>query len=317
MSLGRRGPAVRGALPGTRRTPAVAGSFYPADPARLEGDVAALLAAGRRIAAERPPERRPSDEAPGSRVAGRTVGAIVPHAGLMFSGGVAAAAWAALGPDVETVLIAGTNHFAWFEGVGVWPGGAWETPLGDVEVDAAWRDALISLGQPFVAAGEPHEAEHSIEVQLPLLVRALPRARIVPFAVSLASGPSGIAAGRRLGELLREALGRGERVALVASSDLAHYPTDAVAREVDGRVLEPILALDAGAAWERESEIRDLNLPGVACGMCGVDPVVLTLAALREAGAGPGQLLAHATSADVPAGDRRRVVGYAAVVFSA
>jgi AmmeMemoRadiSam system protein B len=235
----------------------------------------------------------------------------------MYSGAVAAASWVSLGADVETVLIAGTNHYAWFDGIGVWPGGAWETPLGPVEVDRAWCDALLALGGPFTAGVAPHEAEHSIEVQLPLLARALPAARIAPFAVSLGSGDACIAAGRRLGRRLGDRLARGERVALVASSDLAHYPAEGLAREVDARVLEPILALDPEGAFDGERALRGRRLPGVACGMCGVEPVTFALAALREAGAGRSRLLAHATSADVPGGDPDRVVGYAAVLFEA
>lgn len=324
------------ATSGRSRPAANAGSFYPADVSALARQVDGLLDAGRRLAATPPAGVAPTGEAPPTAApwtaatkgsepsgpesvpsAGPPLGALVPHAGLMYSGAVAAAGWVALAPDVGTVLIAGTNHYAWFDGVGVWPGGAWETPLGAVAIDEAWRDELLALGAPFVPAAEPHAAEHSIEVQLPLVARAFPRARIAPFAVSLRSGEACIAAGRRLGRALASARERGERVALVASSDLVHYPADELAREVDARVLGPILAIDAEGAFDSEVEIRARRLPGVACGMCGVEPVTFTLAALREAGARRATLLAHATSADAPAGDRHRVVGYAAVLFEA
>jgi AmmeMemoRadiSam system protein B len=310
-----RGPTRDGGSSGARRRAANAGSFYPADPAALARQVDGLIAAGRRLVAASAAGVATSADRPDSVLGAPPLGALVPHAGLMYSGTVAAAGWVALGPDVDTVLIAGTNHYAWFEGVGVWAGGAWETPLGDVDIDETWRDALLGLGEPFVGTAEPHAAEHSIEVQLPLLARVLPRARIAPFAVSLGNGDACVAAGRRVGRLLGAAVESGERVALVASSDLVHYPADDLAREVDARVLEPILALDAAGAFGREMEIRARRLPNVACGMCGVDPVTFALAALREAGARRASLLVHATSADVPAGDAARVVGYAAVLF--
>jgi AmmeMemoRadiSam system protein B len=295
--------------PDAPRHAANAGSFYPSDPMRLARDVDALYEAGRRLAAA-----AMRDAGPG-RSGRLPFGAVVPHAGLMYSGAVAATGWASIGSDADTILIAGTNHYAAFDGVGVWPGGAWETPLGEVAVDGAWIDLLLGLGPPFLPSVEPHLAEHSIEVQLPLLRRILPNARIAPFAVSLGDGEACLEAGRRLGGSIRLAREAGERVVLVASSDLAHYPTDAVAREVDARVLGPILGLDAAGAFDREVAVRQERLPGVACGMCGVEPVVFTLAALREAGASRGRLFAHATSADVPGGDPGRVVGYAAVLF--
>lgn len=297
-------PAEPGAAAGPRRPAHVAGSFYADDPGRLAADVAGLLADAAAAQSE------------GEPPAGAPLGVLVPHAGLQYSGAVAARGWRRVGESVETVLIAGTNHFAWMEGVGVWAGGAWETPLGEVAVDAAWTDALLGLGPPFVPAIGEHVAEHSIEVQLPLLIRACPRARIVPFLVSVGDPAEAIAAGGRLGGLLRAAAGRGERVVLVASSDLAHYPRAGLARAVDERVLRPILGLDPAGLARTEAGIRAERLPGVACGMCGIEPTVFTLAALVAAGAREATLLVHATSADVAGGDPTRVVGYASVAFA-
>jgi len=189
--------------------------------------------------------------------------------------------------------------------------------MGDVAVDARWTSAILALGRPFIPALREHAEEHSIEVQLPLVARACARARIVPFLVSLRDPGRTIEAGRRLGALLREAVARGERVVLVASSDLAHYPAERVAHAVDDRVLEPLLALDARGLWQREEEVRAEGLPGVACGMCGIEPAVFAVAALVEGGARRAILLAHATSADAPGGDPGRVVGYASVAFFA
>jgi len=291
----------------TPRPEAHAGTFYPAAPDQLAGEIEALIRdadlAARR---EAPPPGPP-------------VGLLVPHAALHFSGRIAARGWRELrGLDPATIVIAGTNHFAaWFSGVGVWAGGPWQTPLGPRPVDHELAAAIEGLGRPFGPTVDAHLDEHSIEVQLPLLAAVAPRSRIVPLLVSLADPAACREAGRRLGQLLRDRLAAGERIVLVASSDLAHYPTESRAHEVDRQVLEPILALDPWQLARRELELRRSGIPGLACGLCGFEPVVFTLAAVREMGARRGILLAHGTSADVPGGDPGRVVGYAAVEFVA
>jgi AmmeMemoRadiSam system protein B len=234
----------------------------------------------------------------------------------MFSGRVAARGWAELAPDrVDTVVVAGTNHFAGrFAGVGVWAGGPWETPIGRCPIDGELSRAIEALGRPFVTAVDAHLGEHSIEVQVPFLLRACPSAHFVPLLVS-ASPSECHQAGRRLGELLRERRAAGHRIVLVASSDLAHYPTEERAHEADRRTLEPILALDPSELERREADLRANRQAGLACGLCGLDPVMFTLAAVREMGASTGVLLAYATSADVPEGGPDRVVGYASVAF--
>ncbi|HEX9044280.1 MAG TPA: AmmeMemoRadiSam system protein B [Candidatus Limnocylindrales bacterium] len=293
---------------GRRREPAVAGSFYPADPARLARDVGRLL------------DRAAETTDPTAAEGGGLLGLLVPHAGLAYSGAVAAIGWSRLATSVArdgdvTILLAGTNHLHPFVGVAVWSGGPWRTPLGDVSVDAPWSDALLELGDPFGSLDRAHGREHSIEVQLPLVARALPEARFVPFLVSLGDLDGCIEAGRRLGRLVVRRRAELGPVAIVASSDLAHYPPDDVARRVDATMLEPIASLDPGGLAARELEIRGAGLPGLACGLCGIEPTLLAVSALAELGATRGLVLAHATSADVPEGDADRVVGYAAVVF--
>ena len=295
------------------RPAAHAGSFYPRDPDRLSRVVVALFAEATTTRAT---------EAAGATdpgFAGLPIGLLVPHAGLEYSGPVAARGWARLRyADVASVVIAGTNHFAgWFEGVGVWAGGAWQSPLGEVPIDDELSRTIGELGPPFAETIDAHLEEHSIEVQLPLLARASPRSRIVPLLVSLRDPADCREAGRRLGRLLAERRAAGATTVLVASSDLAHYPSESRAHEVDRLVLEPILALDPWELARREAELRGRRLPGLACGLCGLEPVLFTLGAVREMGATRGVLLAHATSADIPGGDPGRVVGYASVAFVA
>jgi len=289
------------------RLPTVAGTFYPADPARL-GRMAAGMLAGAT------PQAGAGTGA--SAGAGTPLGILVPHAGLAYSGLVAAAGWR-LVPDGATVVILGTNHTAaWLHGVGAWEAGCWRTPLGDVAVDAGLASDILALGLPFGSDRAAHLGEHSIEVQLPLLLAAAPAARIVPLAVGAGTGTGAVAAGERLGTLLAHRRAAGASIVLAISTDMAHYPpADACAR-VTQTLLPAILELlPEELARAEEAVGRGAGAgAGMACGMCGIEPAVLGLAALRVMGAISGVALASATSADAGA-DPRRAVGYLAVAF--
>jgi hypothetical protein len=274
------------------------------------------------------------------------VGVLVPHAGLVYSGIVAAAGWRALLPSPAlapspaiapspalapspaiaplpagsgpppTLVLLGTNHrAAWLRGVGAWNGGPWRTPLGDVAVDPELTDAVIALGEPFGADARCHLGEHSLEVQLPFARRLAAEARIVALAVGSGTGARAIEAGERLGQLLAARRSAGERIVLAISSDMAHYPAATVGERVTSALLPHLLGLDPEALATTEAGLVRRE-PGVSCGMCGIEPAVLGLAALRAMGARPGLSLAAATSADA-GGDPRRTVGYLAVAFPA
>ena len=302
---GRASEAVRSAY--------VAGSFYPGEPAALRSVVAGMLPA--RAA-------RPAAEWP------MPIGLLVPHAGLRYSGRVAATAWSMLmsaritGTDpgpAPTIVLLGTNHVAaWLEGIGVWASGAWSTPLGRVLVDEEVASEILHLGGPFVADRDAHGSEHSIEVQLPFLQVAVPGSRIVPLAVAAGTGADAIAAGTALGRLLgRRAAMRAAAVSpavvLAISTDMAHYPPRAACERVTAALLPSILALDPVGLAAAEREVRRWP-EAPACGMCGIQPAVVGLAALRAMGVERGELLAAATSADT-AGPADRAVGYLAVAF--
>jgi len=281
---------------------AVAGTFYPADPERLGGLVNSLLDGAASVA-------RPDGLAPDS-----VVGGLVPHAGLVYSGTIAALTWKLVGELAPTtVVLAGTDHQASATGVGVWTGGPWRTPLGEIPVDRDLAIRIADLGPPFAPDNDAHLTEHSLEVQLPLLARACPGTMIVPLAVSPRLRIHADA-GARLGRLLAELRRSGNRILLIASSDFAHYPPARVCEEVDERLLVPLLKLDGDALGDLETALLRDKMPGLVCGLCGIDPVRFALAALAQMGATRGILLGKATSADA-GGDPRRTVGYAAAVF--
>ena len=292
------------------RRPSVAGAFYPAEPRRLAGLVESLGAEA---------ERRRGTADP---IDGPILGLLVPHAGLVYSGVVAAAGWRLLearpaeaAPPV--VVILGTNHgAAWLDGVAAWETGAWRTPLGDVEVDADLAREIVDLGPPFTIDRAAHHGEHSIEVQLPFLQGGRgPASRIVPRSVAAGIGTEAVAAGRRLGLLLARRAAAGRPVVLAISSDMAHYPPTLECERTTATLLPAILGLDSNRLAGAERAVVDAGAPGLVCGMCGIQPAVLGLAALRALGATRGHRLAAATSADA-GGSPHRTVGYLAAAFT-
>src|SRR5512135_2448938 len=203
--------AAAGAGPHIR--PAVfAGQFYEADPARLASLVDGYLAAA---AATAPPP-------------GRIVGLVAPHAGYVYSGPTAGAAYAPLkGRAVDTVVIVGPSHRFAFDGASIWPDGGFETPLGLARVDAALaKDIAKASGFRFLP--EAFAEEHSVEVQVPFVQRALPGAAIVPIVM----GAKTRATIRALGGALAKAC-RDKNVVVVASTDLSHFLPKARAEAAD------------------------------------------------------------------------------------
>jgi AmmeMemoRadiSam system protein B len=262
--------------------------------------------------------------AAGHHPAGPPAGLLVPHAGYIYSGVVAAAAWVRLQAAIDprsrlavapTVVLLGTHHGpAWLDGVAAWEAGAWRTPLGDVEVDRDIAAAILELGPPFHVDRDAHDGEHSIEVQLPILQLAVPFARIVPLAVAAGIGHGAIAAGRRLGELLGRYRADGAPLVLAISSDMAHYPPADACEEVTEALTPSIRTIDPVGLAAREIALRGARIPNLVCGMCGIQPAVLGLAALSSMGVRAGSRLAAATSADAD-GPRDRTVGYLAMSF--
>ncbi len=259
------------------REPAVAGAFYPADPEDLRSLVTRLLA-----------------EVPGERAAPpRAV--VAPHAGYVYSGPVAAYAFKALAPYAgarPVVWLLGPAHYVAFEGISPGPFTAWATPLGEVPVAADRVARLLAMGPPFVELAKPHLAEHSLEVELPFLQVVLGGFSLVPLLFGTADP---LAAAPRI----REVLEPGDLI--VVSTDLSHYHPDEAARRIDAETLDRALHLDAEGVLDSEA--------------CGRHPWAALTAIARALGWRP-RLLAYGTSGDV-SGDRRRVVGYAALRYDA
>lgn len=277
------------------RDPIGPGQFYPASATMLKAAVQAML--GDAL----PP--RPD----------RPIAIVVPHAGYVFSGQIAADAFRqAAAHHYDTVVIVGTNHTdGSFSKVGICPGRTFRTPLGSVPIDDAFVAALQKEDSDCVVDATVHKAEHSVEVEVPFVQQAFPAAKIVPLVVGRPDPALCVRLGRALA-----AAAKGRSVLLVASSDLSHYPAAKSASEVDRRTLETIARLDADAVYQNEVGSSDRGVPELVTHACGTGSIMAVITAARALGATRGTVLSYANSGDTLAGEPQRAVGYGAVVFS-
>ena len=278
--------AIRGA--------AVAGSFYAGSAPGLRAQVEAAFLH------PQGPGALPRVDPHGPR---RLAGLVVPHAGLAYSGPVAAHAYAALAADgqPDTAVIIGPNHAGLGPAVAVSLAAAWRTPLGEVPVARDLAEALLA-GLAAAAPSEvAHEREHSLEVQLPFL-QYLYGAAVAVVPVVMSDQRPAVA--QALGEALAAAL-TGRNAVIIASTDLNHYESQSAALVKDQLVLDAVLSGDTA---------RLLELAPYQVTACGPGPVAAALTAARLLGADRVALLKHATSGDV-SGDTRSVVGYAALTL--
>jgi AmmeMemoRadiSam system protein B len=270
------------------RRPAVAGTWYPGDRASLVSEIDGYLAG----------------VAP-REVPGRLVALISPHAGLRYSGPVAAHAYARLrGLRDLTVVLVGPSHRVPFDGVSVYPRGAFATPLGEIAIDEAVAEAILAADDGMLDDPAPHRDEHSLEMQLPFLQHLVPGLRIVPLLM----GGQDRAQVEALAGALSKALPERDAL-LVASSDLSHYHPAAVANALDAKVVDDVARFDPEGLMDRLESHH-----GHAC---GGGPMVAVLKAARARGARQATILRYADSGDAADGDKSRVVGYLAAALSA
>jgi AmmeMemoRadiSam system protein B/AmmeMemoRadiSam system protein A len=261
--------------PSTIRPPAVAGSFYPAEPAALRQQLMNLLG------------EAPANDLPGLKVL------LVPHAGYVYSGGVAARLYVSLlgcAAKIKRVILLGPAHRVALTGMAVPAALAWATPLGQSTIDQAARAQVVQAGLA-VIDDQPHVAEHSLEVQLPFIQTLLPEASILPVAVGNCP-PEQVAA-------LIDLLWGGAETLIVLSSDLSHYLPYADARAIDQATVARLLAASGGLQGKQACGARPLN-------------GFLQVASRRKL---EPRLIDLRNSGD-SAGDKTRVVGYASIAYS-
>ncbi len=266
------------------RKAAVAGQFYNGTPSGLEQQVAEYII-------ESPKEP--------------AVGAVSPHAGLVYSGHVAGAVYSRI-EFPETFLFLGPNHTGLGQSVSLMESGSWEIPTGSFEIDEALAYRIRRNAPEIISAdARAHLFEHSIEVQLPFVAYFSTDVKIVPIAFMQASVDDCRVIGEAVAEAVRET---GRSVTIVASSDMSHYVKDAEARSLDRLAIERILDLDPEGLYRTVLNRR--------ISMCGYIPVTVMLYAAIGLGASSSELVKYATSADV-SGDYDHVVGYAGIIVRA
>lgn len=235
---------------------------------------------------------------------------IVPHAGYVYSGQVAATAFKTLVPNsYRRVIILGVSHNFPFAGVAASGEDKWQTPLGQVAVDREFIDRLIEAQTGVFVDSNIHAPEHSLEVQLPFLQTVLSDFKIVPLLL----GGDDLDDINNIAGALNDLM--DSETLLVISSDLSHYPPYQVAKQVDTRLLDSIVTGDLNNFIDTYESLEKETHDGVqtyACGHAAIS-VGLKLAELRDFN---GELLMYANSGDVDIGDKSQVVGYGAVMFS-
>lgn len=261
------------------RAPAVAGQFYPRSKNDLNREISRCFAGV-------PPGEKD------------VLGAVVPHAGYMYSGNTAAYVYSSL-PKADTFVLLGPNHTGYGSPVSV-SSENWSTPLGDVSSD---REFIKALPKKIIDMDESaHKYEHSIEVQLPFLQHRFREFSIVPVCMGMQDEETAMEVGMEVAEAVRKVK---KKVVIIASSDFTHYRPDKVAQENDAYYIQSILALDISGFYRRLYE-RDASV-------CGYGAIAAMLAATKEMGAKKATLLKYSTSGDTT-GDLAAVVGYAGII---
>lgn len=262
------------------REPSAAGVFYPSEPEELQAAVRELL-----------------DDTKADPAGDTAIALISPHAGYPFSGSTAAYGFNLVSrQSTDVAVIVSPSHREYFDGISVFDGDAYRTPLGIMPVHKDLRSELLAGGPAIEASGRGHGEEHSIEVQLPFLQTIFGNIDILPIVIGDQRREYCFRLGEQLGSILR-----GRNALLIASTDLSHYYTSEVAQELDQIIIDDVAAFDY--------ELLMDDLENGRSEACGGGPTVAVLIAAKKLGAGRVRILSQCNSGDI-AGDRRRVVGY-------
>ncbi len=270
---------------GLIQQPVVAGQFYPDDREQLSSIIKIYLSSASLIDLE-----------------GKLLGMMVPHAGYVYSGPVAAYAYRQLGThDYQRVVVIAPSHYASYPGVSVLEMESYQTPLGSIPIDREAVRKLITSRDWITYEPRLYEKEHSLEVQLPFLQQTLRDFQLIPLIM----GDRSPQLSRELAAVLLETLGT-EGVLYLASSDMSHYFPYDRAREMDELALERVKSKDTQALSRLQMEGKTQ--------LCGLGPVLTLMELFQKLGGKRVEILRYANSGDVT-GDKGRVVGYGAVAF--
>ncbi len=279
------------------RQPAVAGAFYPDNPEKLVRLIESsfLDDAG---AGYIPKLKSFEDK-------DYPINVMVPHAGYQYSGAIASHGYCKIVENgfPEVFIIISPNHTGFGSEISVFNEGTWMTPLGNVEVDGEFADAIIDASDIASADFTAHIREHSIEVQLPFLQYFSDDFKIVPITM----GRQNFVTSSDLSKAILEAANKLDKsYCVIASTDLSHFNNQEKANKVDSFVLEDIEEMNEFKLFE---EVVQYNIT-----MCGYGPVMTTMSLSKSVNKNTSEILAYGTSGDV-SGDFTSVVGYASGIF--
>ncbi|MFZ1082584.1 MAG: AmmeMemoRadiSam system protein B [Candidatus Kryptoniota bacterium] len=272
------------------RAPAVAGLFYPSEKGELERTVRGFL--------------NDAKEKHRQSLRNKPFGIISPHAGYPFSGFTAAHAYSLLSKeDFKSVIIISPSHREYFDGISVFSGKAYSTPLGEIEVDHDLREAFLEkTGDIAIESRAGHRTEHAVEVQLPFLQLTLEKFKLLPIVM----GDQKPIYCKTLGMVIAD-MAKENNVLVVASSDLSHYYDYDTANAIDQRCIDGII--------KSEPEIFMEDLESHRCEACGGGPIASCLLAAKALQHNTIDILHHCNSGDT-SGDKSSVVGYLSAILS-
>ncbi|MBP7217164.1 MAG: AmmeMemoRadiSam system protein B [Candidatus Omnitrophica bacterium] len=267
------------------RKAVVAGTFYPSTGNEIRKQIATFLS--------------------GNQKARHAIACMVPHAGYMYSGQVAAETLASI-TMTDTAILIGPNHTGYGKAYSIMSNGTWQTPLGDITIDTPVAKTLLTTSKYLEDDATAHAREHSLEVELPLLQYFKPDIKVIPITLMAEDTSNLKSIGIEIADAIRK-MNRQNSILVVASSDMTHYESQESARAKDTLAIEAIVALDEDklAATVRKSNIS----------MCGWTAAVTMLAAAKALGARTAQLIRYQTSGDITK-DTESVVGYAGITIS-
>ncbi len=261
------------------RKPVVAGQFYSASKSSLRKEIQGFIE-----------EKAKKTKA---------LGAVVPHAGYIFSGETAGAVYSRL-VIPETLILIGPNHTGYGEACAIQVQGFWKTPLGEVEINSILAKEILKNSSFLTEDSSAHESEHSIEVQVPFLQYLRKDAKIVPVILSECT----LDVCREIGKAVASAT-RSQDAIVIASSDMTHYESAEEAKAKDEKAIQAIINLNEEELINRVKKFR--------ISMCGYIPAAVMLVACKELGAKEAELIKYTNSGE-RSGDDREVVGYAGII---
>lgn len=269
------------------REPTLAGTWYPRSPEKLKGQIAEFFS-----------------KAGSEPVQGEVIGLLVPHAGYMYSGQVAAFGFKQLEKtNFKRVILIGPSHYVGFKGIAVDLQSGYRTPLGTTPVDKDFVDELLSTSSRIRWLPEAFTREHSLEIQVPFLQSVLKDFSIVPVLMRESDEVTCAALAEGLAKTVKKKRGK---TLVLASTDLSHFHTGDEAKLLDGRFIEGLRAFDPKALAK--------SMSGGECEACGAGPTLAAMLAARDLGANQTTVFRYAHSGDVT-GDYKRVVGYVSAAF--